>query len=325
MAMLALAIVAIHSTRLLGVIFAVLVVGYLIFVTLQKEPFRYEMLPLPVVELSHFLGSLIGVCLLLFILTMAKLLGPAPKDPKPPGQEQLDLARQIIGRSPQTLPNLALTGDKELLFDYQNKGFVMYGVERRAWVAPGDPVGPPEVACELAWEYREMVERHGGQTVFYEIGTSMLHVYLDMGLTLFKLGENASVPLDTFSLEGSDRKGLRYTHRHLSKEGCFFEVIPATDVPERLPELRKISDVWLQDKHTREKRFSLGRFDEQYLRNFSIAVVKKQDQIVAFANLWMGANNEDLSFDLMRFGSDCVNIKKNSIRAGNPDPLRDLL
>ena len=255
-------------------------------------------------DAPRFLRATVGSSILLFILTMAKLLGPAPKDPKPPGQEELALARQIIGKSPQTLPNLALLGDKELLFDDQNTGFVMYGVEGRAWVALGDPVGPPEVARELAWEYREMVERHGGQTVFYEIDTSMLHVYLDMGLTLFKLGENASVPLAAFSLEGSDRKGLRYTHRHLGKDGCLFEVIPASDVPQILPELRKISDAWLQDKHTREKRFSLGRFDAQYLHNFSVAVVKKQDKIVAFANLWMGANKQDLSFDLMRFGSD---------------------
>ena len=124
-----------------------------------------------------------------------------------------------------------------------------------------------------------------------------------MGLTLFKLGENASVPLAAFSLEGPSRKGLRYSHRHLTKEGCLFEVIPPANVPELLPELRKISDNWLQEKHTREKSFSLGSFADHYLRNFPVAVVKQQGRIVAFANLWMGANKEDLSFDLMRFGS----------------------
>ncbi len=254
-------------------------------------------------DAPRFLRATVGATILLLLLTMARLMGPAPKDPKPPGQDELNLARQIIGRSPLTLPNLAQLGDKELLFDDQHTGFVMYGIEGRAWVALGDPVGPPEVARELAWQFREMVERHGGQTVFYEIDTSMLHVYLDMGLTLFKLGENASVPLTAFSLEGAERKGMRYTHKHLTKEGCHFEVIPAADLPQFLPELRKISDDWLQDKHTREKGFSLGSFDAQYLLNFPVAVVKQQDKIVAFANLWMGADKQNLSFDLMRFGS----------------------
>ncbi len=252
----------------------------------------------------RFLRATVGSTVLLLILTVARLLGPAPKDPDRPGADELDLARQIIDKSSETLANLALLGDKALLFDDQQSGFVMYGVEGRAWVALGNPIGPPAVARELAWKYRELVERHGGQTVFYEVDTTMLHVYLDMGLTLFKLGENAIVPLADFSLEGSGRKGLRYTNRRFTKEGCQLEVLPAARVPELLPELRKISDDWLQDKNTREKGFSLGCFDEQYLRNFPVAVVKRQGRIVAFANLWLGANRQELSLDLMRFGSE---------------------
>ncbi len=254
-------------------------------------------------DAPRFLRAAVGSTILLLILTMLKLLGPASRDSVRPGQEELDLARRIIGRSPLTMPQLALLGDKELLFDDQQSGFVMYGIEGRSWVALGDPVGSPEVARELAWHFREMVERHGGQPVFYEVGTTMLHVYLDMGLTLFKLGENAHVPLAEFSLEGSERKGLRYTHRHLGKEGCLFEVLPTINLPELLPELRRISDDWLREKNTREKRFSLGCFDERYLLNFPVAVVKQQGRIIAFANLWMGADRQELSLDLMRFDS----------------------
>lgn len=251
----------------------------------------------------RFLRAAVGSTVLLLILTVARLLGPAPKDPELPGPHELDLARRIIRMVPETTPNLALLGDKTLLFDDQHSGFVMYGVEGRAWVALGNPVGSPDVARELAWKYRELVERHGGLTVFYEVDTTMLHVYLDMGLTLFKLGENAAVPLVDFSLEGSERKGLRYTHRRFIKEGCLLEVLPVSDVPEVLPELRKISDDWLQHKNTREKGYSLGCFDEQYLLNFPVAVVKQQGKIVAFANLWLGSNKQELSLDLMRFGS----------------------
>jgi phosphatidylglycerol lysyltransferase len=251
----------------------------------------------------RFLRAAVGTTVLLLILTMARLLRSAPKDPDRPGQDELKLARLIVAQSPATLPNLALLGDKALLFDDQRSGFVMYGIEGRSWIALGDPVGAPAVARELAWEYRELVERHGGQTIFYEIGTSMLHVYLDMGLTLFKLGENASVPLADFSLEGAERKSLRYSHRHLTKEGCHFEILPAANLPGMFPELQTISDDWLKEKNTREKGFSLGSFDEDYLLNFPVAVVKQQGKIVAFANLWLGANKQDLSFDLMRFSS----------------------
>lgn len=250
------------------------------------------------------LRAAVGSTVLLLAFALARLLRPVPPTPLLPSREDLESARQIISRTPQTLPQLALLGDKTLFFDEERRGFVMYGIEGQSWVSLGNPVGPPENARELAWRYRELVELHGGQTVFYEVDTTMLNVYLDMGLTLFKIGENAAVPLTGFSLEGPGRKGLRYSHRRLAKEGCSFTIVPTGDVPALLPELRKISDEWLREKNTREKGFSLGRFDEGYLSNFPIAVVRRDEKIVAFANLWLGADNAELSFDLMRFGAD---------------------
>jgi len=69
-----------------------------------------------------------------------------------------------------------------------------------------------------------------------------------------------------------------------------------------MSELRRVSDDWLRIKAGAEKRFSLGFFDEAYLSRFPIAVVEREGQIVAFANLLLGSNKEELSVDLMRYG-----------------------
>jgi phosphatidylglycerol lysyltransferase len=74
-----------------------------------------------------------------------------------------------------------------------------------------------------------------------------------------------------------------------------------TAVPELLPDLQKISDSWLKEKNSREKGFSLGFFNNDYLMNFPVAVVRVQNEIVAFANLWTGAERHELSIDLMRY------------------------
>jgi phosphatidylglycerol lysyltransferase len=251
----------------------------------------------------RFLRATVGAVILLLVFAVARLLRTAAKDPAVPGPNELVKARQIISQSPSTKANLALLGDKTLLFNEQQNGFIMYGVEKNSWIAMGDPIGSPEEAQALAWTYRELVERHGGQTIFYEVGTYMLPVYLDMGLTLFKLGEQASVPLTNFSLEGAERRDLRYIYRRLSKEGSSFEVFPADRISEILPELRRISDIWLKEKSVREKGFSLGFFDESYLLNFPVAIVRQEGVIVAFANLWMGTDHEELSIDLMRYST----------------------
>ena len=68
-----------------------------------------------------------------------------------------------------------------------------------------------------------------------------------------------------------------------------------------LPTLRGISDAWLREKRTREKGFSLGRFDERYITRFPVALVRHQDEVVAFANLWTTDSRRELSVDLMRY------------------------
>src|SRR6185436_4580998 len=42
-------------------------------------------------------------------------------------------------------------------------------------------------------------------------------------------------------------------------------------------------------------------FDDGYLANFPVAVVKVGERIVAFANIWTSGGLEELSVDLMRF------------------------
>jgi uncharacterized membrane protein YbhN (UPF0104 family) len=152
------------------------------------------------------------------------------------------------------LAQLALLGDKELLFHDSGNAVIMYGVQGRSWVAPGDPVGPEREMEELAWRFRELSDRHGGWTVFYEISKAYLPLYLDLGLSLLKLGEHARVPLMTFSLEGKSRKPLRNVCNRFDKDGCQFVVVPTPEVVALVPELKVISDAWLAEKkHPRER------------------------------------------------------------------------
>ena len=134
-----------------------------------------------------------------------------------------------------------------------------------------------------------------------------LPIYVDMGLTLSKLGEEARVALDGFTLDGGSRKSLRQSMRRVEKEGCTFEIVARERVGSLLPELRAISEEWLAHKSVAEKGFSLGRFDEAYLRRFPVALVRRGGRIVAFANLWLAAPGTELSVDLMRHVEDAPN------------------
>ncbi len=255
----------------------------------------------PDAQASRSLRAMLAAGMALLAFGGARLLRPAPPLPDLPTSLDLDRAQSICNQSPRVSGYLALLGDKDLVFHEDGNAFLMFGVSGRTWVAMGDPVGSGAEREELAWRFRELADRHGARAVFYEVSEEALPIYIDLGLDLRKLGEEALVPLRSFSLEGSARKGLRQSQNRMAREGVGFEVVPTSGVPPLLDELEAISNSWLSHKNMREKRFSLGFFDRAYLARLPVAVVRKAGRIVAFANVWPSEARVELSIDLMRY------------------------
>jgi phosphatidylglycerol lysyltransferase len=244
-------------------------------------------------------ASLLAV-ILMGALAALRLLAPARAAPARPSATDLDRAIPIIRSSPDTSANLALLEDKSLLFSESGKSFLMYGVAGRSWVAMGDPVGPAQEREDLVWRFRELADRAGAWSVFYQVSPENLPLYVDAGLALSKLGEEARVRLEAFSLDGSSHAALRQAHRRAQRDGLSFRIADVEEFAALLPRLRQISDDWLQTKSVSEKGFSLGRFSESYLRHFPLALVEHAGRLVAFADVWASAAHEELSVDLMR-------------------------
>lgn len=248
----------------------------------------------------RFLRASVGVAAALAVFGLARLLRPARKPVAPAAPAVLEQVWPIAAAAPETQPQLVALGDKAVLCSESRRSFLMYGTAGNSWVALGDPVGDPEEAEELAWLFREQCDAVGAWPVFYEVSPERLPLYVDLGLSLFKLGEEARVPLAGFALEGPARKGLRQTNARLQRDGCTFAVWEVDEVRARMDELRAVSDAWLASRKTREKGFSLGFFTPEYVGRFPAAVVFHGGKLVAFATLWRGGGRHELSVDLMR-------------------------
>jgi len=259
-------------------------------------------------DAPRMLRAALAVSLLAASFFATNLLQPPRRVPSDATPDELTQAKKIVARSNCSIANAALAGDKRLLFSSGTDGFLMYQVSGRSWISLGDPIGPSAAREELVWRFREMSDRDGGRTVFYQVSAENLPLYIDLGLAALKLGEEARVPLGDFSVEGSARADLRQARRRAERDGASFKVLPVgfgtTDPARTWAELRAVSDAWLADKATAEKGFSIGTFDEAYLANFPIAVVSAEERVVAFANLWTTESREELSIDLMRFTPD---------------------
>ncbi|MGZ5601895.1 MAG: phosphatidylglycerol lysyltransferase domain-containing protein, partial [Methylobacter sp.] len=234
---------------------------------------------------------------------LSRLLNVAPPQilNKPTADELVEAQRLVVQCS-HTQGFLALLGDKYLLWNTERNAFIMFAVTPQFWIAMGDPVGEQSAVENLLWQFQEQADRYGAKAVFYQVGAELLPYYLDQGLSLFKLGEEASVDLSTFSLQGKLRETQRTARNKFGKLDYRFEILSGPMVEQALPVLRRISGAWLSHKNTREKGFSLGYFNEDYLRRTDIAVIKDESgQIRAFANLWQTADRQELSIDLMRY------------------------
>jgi phosphatidylglycerol lysyltransferase len=249
------------------------------------------------------LRALMAVALLALGYGLWQLLRPPAGDLAGTTPEELERAAAIIRANPSSDACYALVGDKHLMFSKSGRSFLMFGKQGRSWVGLFGPFGDPREFPDMVWRFIEMATDHGGRAAFYHVRPTALPLFLDCGLHLFKLGEHAHVELPHFSLKGAARANLRSGVNRGEREGLFFEVLTPARVTEALPELRAISDAWLGEERG-EKGFSVGRFDADYLGRLSMAVVRREGRIIAFANLLTTDLKEEVSIDLMRYGPD---------------------
>lgn len=250
------------------------------------------------------LRAITGIAVVLLSYAFWQLLRPTAGRMAQPNAEELARARNVIRKQARAEAALALTGDKGLLFSASGNAFLMYGKRGRSWICLFDPVGPRKEWPELIWRFIELAAAHGGRAAFYQVRPQSLPVYLDAGLRALKLGEYASVALPDFTLKGSARANLRHGASRGEREGLSFEWREGDAVAEWLPELREVSNAWMAEHEAREKSFSLGRFDEQYLQAGGIAVARFANRIVAFASVQITDQRIDSVVDLMRYRPD---------------------
>ena len=155
------------------------------------------------------LRALLVVAIALVMFGLARLLH-STRSPLPAADEAtLQSLAPVLAGATDTQACLVLTADKAVLRDDAKQGFVMMQRYGGSLIAMGDPVGPPDVARALIWRFREEADRLGLRPVFYQVGETYWQTYLDLGLGLVKLGEEAIVPLHDFGLEGRERADLR--------------------------------------------------------------------------------------------------------------------
>lgn len=233
------------------------------------------------------------------------LLSRARGAPRPAVSEDIARAEIIMAHAEDALPDaqLAFTGDKSFVF--AGEAMVMTARGGGSLIAMGPPVGKRQHWRGALTALRTEAERLSLRPVVYSAPPEFLPDLLDLNFRVEKIGENAIVDVKDFSLAGSARQKLRSARRRfVEREGAVFEVLEPPHAPALWEALRPVSDAWLAAHGGREKMFSLGAFDPDYLARHAIAVARIHGRVVAFANIWLTADRKRGAVDLMRHVPD---------------------
>ena len=251
-------------------------------------------------QASRAFRALLGVSILALGISLWQLLRTASGRVKLPTTEELSRAAHVIRQQERSAALLALMGDKSFLFPRSGNALLMYAKRGRSWVALFDPVGPRQEWLELVWSFVELADAHGGRAAFYQVRPDSLPIYLDAGLRIMKVGEEARIDLEDFSLQGSQRYGLRQALARGERDGLEFEILQPSDVGQQLTVLRRISDAWLAGHGGHERRFSVAAFEPEFMVAQAVALSRHHGEPVAFVSFMNTDEQREATIGLMR-------------------------
>lgn len=219
-------------------------------------------------------------------------------------------ARQLIAQhGDSSLDFFKSWPDKLFFFSSTGDGVVAYGLALSTAIALGDPVATSPAAFQrVLAEFLDFCDANGWRVAFHQVPPTHLARYHESGLARLKIGEDAVVDLSRFSLQGGSMKSFRSTINRLQREGyrTVYREPPLDDGV--LASLRTVSDEWLQIPGRRERGFTLGDFNDAYVRSTPVIWVEDAaGEISAFANVIPDGAPGEATLDLMRRRTEAPN------------------
>lgn len=192
--------------------------------------------------------------------------------------------------------------DKTLYFSDEVEGFLAYKVAGTFAIVLEEPVtANQENTLVLLKEFEEFCAEAGLKSAYYRVSEKSLSNFKKLGKKSLIIGQEAIVDLNTFTLEGKDKKSMRNGLNSIQKKGFETKIYHAPIKDGLLQKLNYVSDNWLKSTGRDELVFSQGMFDWDRLKNQTIITIENQDeQVFAFLNIIPNYAPEEATYDLIR-------------------------
>ncbi len=220
-------------------------------------------------------------------------------------QERLQAKNIIEKHGRSSLDFFKFWPDKSFFFSPSQNSFLAYRVQGNVALVLADPVGPEEEIEPIIHSFSEFCEDNSWRIAFHQTLSDFLPIYRNLGFKKLKIGDEAIVNLNEFSLEGKKMKHLRHYLNQFEKTGITTAYCEPPIPDDIMALVRDISDDWLKIPGRRERGFTQGMFTESYIKTTPLFLVKGQgEKAFAFVNVIPSYAEGETTIDLMRHRSD---------------------
>jgi phosphatidylglycerol lysyltransferase len=199
--------------------------------------------------------------------------------------------------------------DKFIFAPAEINAFISYRVSRNFAVALEDPVAENRdemKKCVIA--FGKNCYDNGLKEIYYRVPKESLPLYLELSRKSLFLGQEGVVDLESFTLEGGEKKSIRNALNKIKEQGYTTHINTPPLRDGLIQKLKAVSDEWLRLTEREEIIFSQGMFVEKEIKEQTvISIENKEEKIIAFLNIIPDYVKNEGTYDLLRKTSDAPN------------------
>jgi len=257
----------------------------------------------------HFLLSIQVSGMITILFFFYTIIRPFLLKIQPTGEE-LGLTQSLVREyGASALDYFKTYWDKTFFIPENIRAFLAYRTSGRYAVVLENPVAENEgemIKCIGSFE--QFCKENGLTGLYYRVPPQSIPVYQEMKKKSILIGEEATVDIFAFTLEGKEMKSVRNAINKTTSLGFVCREYHPPLMDGLIQKLKAVSDEWLRMLEREELVFSQGIFDEQEIKHQTVlAVENKEEKVVAFVNIIPDFKKGEGTYDLMRKTSDSPN------------------
>jgi lysyl-tRNA synthetase, class II len=185
----------------------------------------------------------VGVGIVAVAVALRALFAPARARDGHDWAEHGRAAELVAAHGEDSISPFLLRADKAFFFAHG--GLLAYRTLRETAVVSGDPVGPPGTAAAIVASFMTFAAERGWDVVVLGARAEHLPAYHGLGLRSLRIGSEAVVDAQAFSIAGRARKTVRKAVHRIERHGWTIELVPAAGLDAKLvAEVDAVERAW---------------------------------------------------------------------------------